>query len=59
MVEKTESVINPHALEDEMSAVKREITRLNYPTDAKDKMIIEELQVRVSKLEVALNSIDV
>ena len=49
-VEKIKSTIYPYALVDEMRAPKTEITRLT----AKNK-IIEELQVRVSKLEVSVD----
>ena len=54
MVEKIKSALYTHALVDEMSMTKTEISRLNDSIDAKDK-IIEEQQVRVSKFDVGVN----
>ena len=57
VVEKVKSAIYPHAIVDEMRAMKTEITRLNDSIDAKHN-IIEELQVMVSKLEVNMDNIE-
>ena len=54
VVEKIKSALYTHALVDEISMTKTEVSRLNDTIDAKDK-IIEEQQVRVGKFDVNVN----